>query len=347
MSLTMGGPDLELDEYDDSDYDEYEVERPGRLHNLLWGDKSAKEDKAKPKRRRDPALPGLYRVRALRALLVLLLLVGAVGGAKALLTSAPPPGPTAAEIAEMTTIDVPRDVGVGGFAELYVSAWLTAGRTTSSVIAPYYPTQVDFNQVNSGAFWAARTATIDVIEQGDSYWAVTVAADVLSNNEGAYEAAGIRFYTFGVIKTDDGFVATTLPAQVPAPPTLDLPELVIEFLNAPTSAEIEPIAEALGGFFRALLAGAGDIERYVRPNTHLAPISPAPFATIDVRSLGARPEVEDPNRLLVRVEIRATDTAGNAQVMQYTVTVAQRAERWEVVELVAASPIGTGADAGS
>ena len=345
MSLTLDPPDLGTDGYDD--YEDVPEERPGRWERLLWGDKSAKAGKRQPKRRRDPALPGLYRVRAMRALLVLLLVLGAAGGTKALVTSPPPPGPTEAEIAAMTTVDVPRDIGVGGFGELYVSAWLTAGRTTQEVIAAYYPTGVDFNQVNSGAFWAARTATVDVIDQGDNYWAVTVAADVLSNQEGTFEAAGIRFYTFGVVKTDDGFVATTLPAQVPAPPTLALPELVIEFLNAPTSAEIEPIAEALGGFFRALLAGAGDIDRYVTPNTHLAPITPAPFATVEVRSLGARPEVEDPNRLLVRVEIRASDAAGNAQVMQYTVTVAQRAARWEVVELVAASPIGPGADAGS
>jgi len=104
---------------------------------------------------------------------------------------------------------------------------------------------------------------------------------------------------------------------------------------------LEPIALALDGFFDALLAGSGDLERYVSPQTSLSPIDPVPFVDTEVRSLGARPEVSEPDRALVRAEVVATDDTDNAQILQYTAVMSLRAERWEVAELVAASPIGT------
>lgn len=232
-------------------------------------------------------------------------------------------------------------MGVGGFGELYISAWLGAGRDNAAVIAPYYSNPVDFTRVNAGRLWAARTAVVSVEEVDSDYWAVTVAADVLvADEEGTYQPGGIRYYTIGIVKTADGFGASGLPAQVPAPPTLDAPELIINVLEHP-AGDLVPIAEALDGFFDALLTGSGDLERYVSPDTSLAPITPAPFTNTKVRSLGARPEVADPSRHLVRAEVIASDAAGNAQILQYTAVMSLRAERWEVVELVAASPVGT------
>ena len=309
-----------------------------RWHRVLWGDKSKKADQ--PRRRRDPSMGSLWRIRAVRSLMVIALVVGALGGAKALVSNAPGSTPADAQVTE-PIVEVPRDVGVGGFGELYISAWLSAGRDNATVIAPYYSEPVDLTRVTAGRLWAARTAVISVEEVDIDYWAVTVGADVLvADEDGTFQPAGIRYYTLGVIKTNDGFGASGLPAQVPAPPTLEAPELVIDVLEHP-SGDLEPIAAALDGFFGALLAGSGDLERYVAPETSLAPITPAPFTATEVRSLGARPEVADPNRHLVRAEVVATDDAGNVQILQYTAVMSQRAERWEVVELVAASPVGT------
>ena len=316
-------------------------EAPGQstLHRVLFGDKSKKDKVRATKRRRDPALGGLWRLRALRIFFFVAMFIGLIGGAKALLfaPSATPAEPIAAET---PVFDAPRDIGVGGFGELYISAWLGAGRSNAGVLAPYYSNGADLTAVTSGRFWAARTAVVSVEETEPDYWAVTVAADVLvADEEGVYQPGGIRYYTVGVVKADDGFGATGLPAQVPAPPTLEAPELVIEAMGPP-SGELEPFAEALDGFFDALLAGSGDLERYVSPDTSIAAITPAPFVETEVRSLGARPEVADPTRHLVRVEVIATDGIGNVQILQYTAVMSERAERWEVVELVAASPVG-------
>ena len=304
-------------------------------HRVLWGDKS----KRPPKSRRDPALAGLWRLRVLRAVFFVALVVGLVGGTKALLsTSAAGTGGVAAT--EVPLIEAPRDVGVGGFGELYIATWLGAGRSNAAVIAPYYSNPIDFTGVVAGRFWAARTAVVAVTEVDTDYWAVTVAADVLvADEEAVHRPGGIRFYTIGVVRTDEGFGASGLPAQVPAPATLESPELVIDVLEHPNGGLV-PLAGALDGFFDALLAGSGDLERYVSPRTSIAAITPAPFTETEVRSLGARPEVGDPDRHLVRVEVFATDGVGNAQVLQYTAVVSLRAERWEVVELVAAPPVG-------
>ena len=308
-----------------------------KLDKLLWGDKS--KQGGSTRRRRDPSLGGMWRIRTLRLVMITALIVGAVGGAKALLTSTGNAAPLA--LATEPIAKVPRDIGVGGFGELYISAWLGAGRGNATVIASYYSTPVDFTPVTAGGLWAARTAVVSIEEVDTDYWAVMVAADVLiAAEEGTYQPGGIRYYTVGVVKTAEGFAASGLPAQVPPPATLEAPELVIDVLEHP-SGELEPIADALDGFFDALLAGSGDLERYVSPETSLTPITPAPFVDTTVRSLGARPEVADPNRHLVRAEVLATDATGNAQILQYTAVMSLRSERWEVSELVAATPIGT------
>lgn len=306
-----------------------------RLHRVLFG-----TNKRRPRRHsgQAPEIVGLWRLRAIAAVLWLGLAVGVVGGLAALsgLTSSP----AAPVVDAVPDIAVPRDVGVGGFGELYVAAWLSAGEDSAGVLAPYYPTPVDLGAVTSGGLWAARTASVDIVEAGENYWAVTIAAEVLSlAKAGTYEPAGIRFYTFGVVHTEAGFAATSLPAQVPAPATLESPELVIDALSRP-AGDLEPIAEALDGFFDALLANAGDLERYVSPDASIAPVSPPPFTDTDIRSLGARAENAIPALHLVRVEVVGlTSTGDSAQVLHYTATLTQRAGRWEVLELVAASPI--------
>jgi hypothetical protein len=313
----------------------------GRWSRLLWGDRSQRRRSGRG--RRDPSLPGMWQVRAMRAGLVGLLAIGAVGGAKALLW----PAAGATEAGDVAggpgdgpgVTEVMPDIEVAGFGELYVAAWLSAGSDAEEVLAPYYPGPVNLTMVEPGAYWASRTATVSVIPEGEGYWSVTVAADVLrAGEEATFQPAGLWFFAFGVVRNSDGFVATTLPSQVPAPATLDLPERVVEDLERP-GGELEPVGEALEGFFGALLAGSGDIERYLAPELSLTPIAPAPFAEAEVRSLGARPEAADPSRLLVRAEVAVSDADDRRLVMHYTVMVEQRAGRWEVAGLLPATPL--------
>jgi hypothetical protein len=317
-------------------------EEQSALSKLLWGDKKRKKGERRSRTRQDPALPGMWQIRAMRAGLLALLLIGAVGGASELLGSGNRAAAEATATATAPQEPEPAgDLGAGGFAELYVAAWLSAGRRSTEAIAPYYPEPVSLADAEAGRYRAARTSTLGLERaEGDDYWSVTVAADVVRTGEdGVEEPVGVRYYTVGVLGTGDGFVATTLPAQVPGPATLATPERAIEDLEAP-EGELEAVGRALEGFFDALLTGSGDIERYVVPENQLTAIDPVPFETAEIESLGARPNVDDPTLMLVRVAVVATDSDGAGIVMHYTLTVQQRSERWEVVELMGATPLG-------
>lgn len=285
-------------------------------------------------------LPGLVKLRALQFLLFGLVAVGAVGGVVGLASF----GDEGVSIDEISTeaaakIEAPGDLGVGGFGEVYVSVWLSSGSTSLESLKPYFPDAVNMVGVESDRFWPAHTATVDVEAVGEGYWSVTVAADVLERTEEAVLVpSGIRFYIFGVVKSEGGFVATSLPAQIPAPPTLEAPERVIEQLERPTG-ELEPVSQAAQGFFSALLAGSGDIDRFVAPDTTIVPISPAPFVSVEVSRVGAKQEQADPTRILVRVEVEAISATGNSQILQYTIVFKSRADRWEVLDLTGATPL--------
>ena len=152
-----------------------------------------------------------------------------------------------------------------------------------------------------------------------------VAADVLvADEDGAYTPGGIRYYTMGIVKSDEGFGAEGSPLRSRPPRTLDAPDLVIAGLEPP-SGDLEPIAGAVDGFLDALLAGKGDLERFVAPDTSLSPIDPAPFTDVEVMSIGARPEVDSPSRYFVRAQVAATDETDNTQILQYTIVMSQRA----------------------
>lgn len=321
---------------DERDLDQPSASDQTRLNRFLFGDRNRRDRR---RRRKGQGSPRLWLPRLMRLVLLASLAVGVAGGTKALLPTPDPADGEAGELLAPAPVEIPRDLGVGGFAELYIAAWLGAGRDNADALTPYYSTPVDLIAVEAGRLWASRTTVVEVTEASDDYWAVTVAADVLvADEEGSYQPGGIRYYTVAIIETDAGFGAAGLPAQIPPPATLDAPELAIDVLQAPTG-DLEPLAEALEGFFDAFLAGSGDLVRYVSPETSLAPISPPPFADTEVRAIGARPEVDDLNRYLVRVEIMATDPSGNSQILHYTVIIAQRARRWEVSELMAAPPL--------
>ncbi|HEX9766471.1 MAG TPA: conjugal transfer protein [Nitriliruptorales bacterium] len=283
----------------------------------------------------DVALRSLWRVRLAYAGLWSLLLLGGVGGVHALVggDDAMPQVSAAG-----TTSTVRRDVGVAGFAELYVAAFLTAGVDEEAALRPYLPTPVDLSPAEPAALWAARTTAVDVRPMDEGYWAVTVAADVLAEGaDGTYGPAGRRYFTVGVADTQGGLVATGLPSLVAAPPTPDVPDLAIDVMHRP-AGELEPLSEALDGFFDAYLAGGRDLERYTAGGVHLDAVRPAPFTETTVRTLGTRPASQGAG-LLARVEVVGTDTAGRALVLQYALRLVEHEGRWEVTDLLAAPPL--------
>ena len=66
-------------------------------------------------------------------------------------------------------------------------------------------------------------------------------------------------------------------------------------------------------------------------------MQPPPFVNVEVLKAGL---VDTPDgSLQVVVVVRATDTAGRVQVLQYALVVEQRDGRWEVSELLLAPPL--------
>jgi hypothetical protein len=289
----------------------------------------------------------LWSIRATHLALSGALLVGATGGSVALVTAArgtPPPLTAEAVLAEIEVEPAP-DLGAAGFAELYVSTWLTAGRDSEDLLTSFTAQRIDLHQVTSGGYWSAKTVVVDLTEVTENYWSVLVAAEVLARSDddttaAEYRNTGIRYYTVGVVHHDTGFVVTSLPAQVSPPTTLNPPALAVDNLEASTaSSDLAEVADTMTGFVQAFLAGTGDLDRYLAPGTALVPISPAPFTTAEITALGTAPSPEDPDGVLARVEVLATDNAGNSQALEYSAVLATRDDRWEVTGLVPAAPL--------
>ncbi|MCX0248025.1 conjugal transfer protein, partial [Streptomyces drozdowiczii] len=75
---------------------------------------------------------------------------------------------------------VGQSAGPGGFAELFVSAYLAAGEGTEDSLAPFLPTARDVTlRAAPGAQRAQELAAVKVREVSGGYWSVTVAARVV------------------------------------------------------------------------------------------------------------------------------------------------------------------------
>lgn len=279
-------------------------------------------------------LPGVWLTRVGHGLLWLLVAAGAVGGVAGVALHAqadpaaadgPPPAPAPSVAAQ-------------GFAELYVRVWLgEAGRGAEDAIAAFYPGPVRLSDVTPGGVYVLHTTTVTAEEETPGYWAVTVAATVLTAVDGVYEPAGVRYYTVGVVDDDGTMAATGLPSQVQGPATLvDAPEPAVAALS-PASGEAW--AEAVERFLAAFLAGAGELDRYTAPGSELTAIVPPPFVEVEVLRAGA--VARSDGSLVVRAEAAVVDAGGLTQVLHYSADVVERAGRWEVTELHRAPPLSS------
>lgn len=136
--------------------------------------------------------------------------------------------------------------------------------------------------------------------------------------------------------------ALALPAPVPGPaaaaepPDLDYPETV-----SPTSAA----GESVTGFLAALVAGDGEITRYLRPGTSVTAVTPAPYSAVKVTGIKGSHEVPespvdgDGTHALTTVELTRLD--GQKTTAQYVLTLVARDGRWEVAGVEPAVRIDT------
>lgn len=124
--------------------------------------------------------------------------------------------------------------------------------------------------------------------------------------------------------------ALALPAPVPGPSAAEAPGLDYPRTIPVTSEAGESVAAFLG----ALVAGEGEITRYLRPGTAIQPVTPPPYAAVSVKSIGGSHEITDApsdgdgTHALVTAELTRPD--GEKTTAQYILTLVARDGRWEV-----------------
>jgi hypothetical protein len=242
----------------------------------------------------------------------------------------PPKASAAAKVPEST-------VGAQGFAELYVAAYLGAGKGTEESLRPFYPDGVDLRDVTPASVYPGRTTAIEAREVDRHYWAVTVGVEVLYPQGAGLQSGGVRFYQVGVVRQGETYVATALPAEVPAPAAGRRPKLVIGSLDRPERND--PVAAAVAHFAAAFLTGNGELARYTAPGSTLRPVRPAPFTSVEVTGLSERDVERKAGDAPVKAkevlaELEGTEASGRVQVLQYALELTQRAGRWEVSKLL-------------
>ncbi len=262
-----------------------------------------------------------WKVKVATAALWVLIALAGAGGLRALVwrgALAPAPGPAAAP------------ASVAGFAEMYVAAYLEAGAGQEQTLRPYYPAAVDLHDVIPSSRYVARTAAVASSEPSPGYWAITVGAEVLVAARGGYVRAGTHFYRVGVMSATGPLVATSLPAEVPAPTPTALPRLRAGHLAPPSG---DASSAAVRQFFDAYLAG------HAEPGAGLRAVTPPPFSSVAVTGIAMSPSGQSGVQT-VQAEVVGTDAGGLKTVLDYSFQLAERNGAWVVTSLLPAAPLG-------
>jgi hypothetical protein len=264
-----------------------------------------------------------------------LVVLGALGGLVGMVR--PSPQPVARASGDDVAATVPPETA--GFAELAVTTWVSAqGDDAEEEVGALFAVDPSTNAGDAGRRRVNGDATtVDARRIDDDYWAVTVAAPVDEFVDERWVAAGTWYLEVGVARTDEGLIAVAEPAVVPAPaePT-DAPRPAGEGLGVPAQDD-EEMANTVQGFLSALVAGSGDVSRYLAPDVEIAPVTPAPFSEVALQRWAVTPVDEGEAR--VRLVARATSAAGVPRTVSYELGLAQRAGRWEVTSLSGAPTI--------
>lgn len=271
--------------------------------------------------------------------------LGAVGGLVGLLRPAEQPAAQDASGSENTAL--PPEMA--GFAELAVTTWLEASSDEDDeAVAALFLADPSTAAGDSGQRRVGDTATVAARPVGDDYWAVTVAAAVSERgSDEQWRPAGTWYLEIGVLADEAGALAAVAePSVVPAPTSPEDPPRVAGGGMGVPSNDDEEMASTVEGFLAALVAGDGDVSRYLAPDVEIVPVTPAPFQEVTLLRWSVT-ELTD-TEVRVRLAARGTSPGGVPRTLSYELGLAERAGRWEVVSLAGAPTLeeeGTGAAA--
>jgi Conjugative transposon protein TcpC len=265
---------------------------------------------------------------AVRVGLWSLVAVGFVGGVAGLLRPAPSPRTASVQ----RSADEVAGPDVAGFAELAVGQWLEARPEDAERVAALFLQDAVNPASGATTTEVQRLATVRVRTVDDGYWAVTVAAGVVERDRDGVAFPPTTWYVeVGVARGDGGRLAAAgTPAVVAGPrPTSAGLRVAGPALRVPERDD--PVAVTVQGFLAGLLAGGGDVARYVAPGVDLAAPDPAPFVEVELQRLGL---VEQPaGGLQVRAGVTATTVAGGQRSLGYQLELTERAGRWEITSV--------------
>lgn len=271
------------------------------------------------------------RTRAVHGVLVAAL---ATGPAALLLTvgqAALATAPTAASVATATPPTGGEQAAVGELARQLVVRWLQTPRGGENQLSDLVATTG--LQLATTPMTATDPATTQLVQTGPGQWSVTVGVTVTD----ATAVPVRRYFQVPVRYSKDtgAVVAATLPAPVAAPAAAPTPSLGYRY----TASLTDPVAVAAGEFLGSLLAGAGDVTRFVRPGTVIVAVTPAPYTGVQVRTVSTNVDLRgtatsaDLQQVRVLITAAASATPKQVVTVQYALTLTAREGRWEVSSL--------------
>lgn len=211
------------------------------------------------------------------------------------------------------------------FAVRVVTVWLGAHRGQEGLVGALLPQAAGLTLPQAGLS-VTDPMVASSTSSGGGVWAVTVAAQVTDSRMSAR-----RFFTVPIRVVGELVVAVALPSERPGSQVIAAgPELDYS-VDVPAGSALMQVA---ADFLNALLAGRGDVQRLISPEAQVRPVMPAPFTTVKVIRVAVQQEIPVQPRDGVRLEVLVTATAlvdvTQQVTVQYALTLAVRAGRWEV-----------------
>lgn len=229
---------------------------------------------------------------------------------------------------------VPAAADPAGYAQVFLDAWLrsSADDANSAQARLAQSLAPDVDLPDSVASAQAKPATVTAVrsaQREDGQWAVTVAAQ--------YADGRLRYFVVPVAADASGasFAVTGAPGAVAGPARAAVGKSAYG-VSVPSDGDL---SLAVGEFFGAYLAGAGEVDRYLAPGVKLSSISPASYTAVTVQEVWGAEEAAaaeqvpaDGTKIRVRIQVEARDDAGRWP-LAYEINLQALSGRWEVTAL--------------